>query len=225
MSVGFFNPTDPLPAIDAAWVIQTVRPSVQKDRSAGPNATGDEGGYKEHNTRTSLVCTYKCYSTEGGLILPKVGLVDGDYHIDSIRVDLQADWPTLTVNAHTHSGATHAEGECRTYTPSVTIAAGWGVPLAITGAYIMSDATLGSKSASYQLAVTHLDELDLSTGEWKAGENRDGVETVEAEFLGQPSDGSLTVTAGWTTLTSETPDSNTASSTRSVSLEHHIAKD
>jgi hypothetical protein len=225
MSVEFFNPTNPLPIIDAAWVIQMVRPNVQKDRSAGPNADGDEAAAKEHNTRTSINCVYKCYATAGSLSLPKVGVVSGEYHIDSIRVDMGADWPTLTVTAHKHSGSTHAEASCRTYTSSVTIAAGWGVPLQITGAYVMSDAALGSKSASYQLAVTHVDELDLSTGEWKAGENRDGVETADAEFLGQPSDGNLTVTAGWTTLSSETPDSNTASSTRSISLEHHIAKD
>jgi hypothetical protein len=206
-------------------LIQTVRPSAQKDRSAGPKADGDEGGYKEHNNRTALTCTYKCYAVAGDLALPKVGLVTGDYHIDSVRVDLSADWPTLTVTAHKHGTASHAEGGCRLYTPSVTIAAGWGVPLQIGGAYIMSDASLGSKSASYQLAVTHVDELDISTGEWKAGENRDGVETVEAEFLGQPSDENLTVTAGWTLGSSETPDSNTASSARSISLEHHLAKD
>ncbi|MDD2348223.1 MAG: hypothetical protein PHS50_08170, partial [Kiritimatiellae bacterium] len=64
-----------------------------------------------------------------------------------------------------------------------------------------------------------------SAGNWLAGENHDGVETLDAEFTGVPASGDLTIHADWTMTSDGETSGNTAVDSRTVSLTRHIAKD
>jgi hypothetical protein len=156
--------------------------------------------------------------------------VTGGYHIDSVALAYSpTDWPTLTVNAHKHdNGATHAADSCRTYTSALTFTAGFGVPSSVkegtTSIFSLSAAGIGMRSLSFSLACTHVDEQG-SAGNWLAGENHDGVETLDAEFTGVPASGDLTIHADWTMTSDGETSGNTAVDSRTVSLTRHIAKD
>lgn len=235
----FFSPTDAidintllgLGETDPKWVIQTAGPSTQKDRASGLGADGDEVAKEEYNKRKSVSLTYKCFSATGNLSLPSVGTISGGYHIDSVALAYSpTDWPTLTVTAHKHDdGATHAADSCRTYTTDLVFPAQFGVPSSIsdgtaTVMFAMSVAGIGMRSLSFSLACTHVDEQG-SAGNWLAGENHDGVETLDAEFTGVPASGDLTIHADWTMTSDGETSGNTAVDSRTVSLTRHIAKD
>mgnify|MGYP001240558203 CR=1 FL=1 len=234
----FFSPTD---AIDintllglsgaARWIIQTASPSTSQDRASGLKADGDEAAYKEHNKLQNVSLAYKCFAVSGNLTIPSVGTVTGGYHIDSVALAYSpTDWPTLTVNAHKHdNGATHAADSCRTYTSALTFTAGFGVPSSVkegtTSIFSLSAAGIGMRSLSFNLACTHVDELG-SSGNWLAGENHDGVETIDAEFTGVPNDtADLTIGAGWSRMSDGQTEGNTAVNARTLSITRHIAAD
>ena len=135
------------------------------------------------------------------------------WHIDSIEItwDREQIKPKLTVNAHKHeAGTNHATGSCRTYTATVTIAAvAFGVPADLGGVALASGATVDFRSATYTLGVTHIDEPGRS-GEQLAGENHDGVETLEVEFTGDATADDCEIKTGWTNDQKTTTPSNTA---------------
>jgi hypothetical protein len=237
----FFTPLDVI-AINtlltlegaAMWIIQTAAPSSSKDRASGLKADGDEAAHVNHNARETVSLTYKCFATTGNLSLPKVGTVAGGYHIDSVALAYSpTDWPTLTVTVHKHGdGSTHADDSCRTYSTDIVFPAQFGVPALLddntpvtpVSQFAMAATGVGMRSLSFSLTCTHLDEQG-GTGNWLAGENHDGVETLDAEFAGLPDDTDMTYAATWSLVTSGASSGNTTLNSRSVSLTRHIAKD
>ena len=130
------------------------------------------------------------------------------------------------MNAHKHeTGTNHETGSCRTYTATVTIAAvAFGVPADLGGVALASGATVDFRSATYTLGVTHIYEPGRS-GEQLAGENHDGVETLEIEFTGGATADDYEIEDGWTNDQKTTTPSNTAATTTSLNLIHHLIND
>lgn len=229
----FFTPADPISintlltlTESLMWIIQTVTPSKTKARAAGLGANGDEAAYQAHNGMESLTAVYKCFATTGNLKLPDVGVIASTYHIDSVQLAYDAaGWPTLTVVMHKHSdSSTHAESSCNEYAAGITFPAQFGIPADLGADFSLDSTAVAMRSLSYNLTCTHVDELG-GAGNWHAGENRDGVETLEVEFTGVPDDADLTIAETWHTSTDETGTENTAVNSRKLSLTRHLARE
>jgi len=236
-SVTFFTNTDPISINtlltlvgDMQWIIQNPSPNKKSDRASGLGADGDEVAWKAHNASEQITITYKCFAASGTLTLPKVGTVASTYHIDSVKLDYDAaGWPTLTVTVHKHLDAsgTHAEDSCRTYATAILFPAQYGIPVSLSDAtptvqLALLSTAVGFKSLSFALTCTHVDETG-GTGNWLAGDNHDGVETLDAEFTGIPEDADLTIGDGWHNGGDGAPTTNTGASSRKLSLTRHIA--
>jgi hypothetical protein len=240
--IKFFEPVDLLALntlLDlegtAQWLIQSNSRTASRDLAKGLNGKGDVGASKEHNKRESRTFVYECQAETGELTLPLVGTVTlGGWHIDSVKLDYApSGWPKLTVQAHRHTGATnHTAGSCRTYSCTLSLPAQFGVPTEITDLtdpgpvtiFSLDTAAVAMRSLSYGLSVTHLDETG-GTGDWQAGENRAGLETLDAQFLGTVDADDLTVGAGWHQPADGDEDSNQAAGTASLSLQHDVQMD
>lgn len=225
-TVGFFNPSEQL-GLDASWELQSEAPSSTSQRASGLGSDGDEAASKLYDPKTAITCKFKCFSASGDLTVPPAGTVTaGGFHIDSWTVTYSpTDWPSISVTAHKHTGTTgtHGVGDCRTYTPSVDLPAGWGISRTVAGwALAEGDTAIGIASAEYSISVTHQDELG-EAGEWLAGENRDGAETFKLGLTGAGA--TVTAPAGWDKLEDGTAKSNQAADTQSLSWEHHVAFD
>lgn len=239
-NVTFFNPTD---LIDIntnlsltgslQWILQTVAPSTTQDRASGLGATGDEAAYKDHNSKTQATLTYMCFGTSGNLMLPTVGSVLEGYHVDSVALAYNpTGWPTLTVTVHQHTTTSHVDAACNEYSTGIVFPAQFGVPASISDntsptpgvMFANGAASIGMRSLSFNLTCTHLDETG-SEGDWLAGENHDGVETLDAEFTGHVDNADLTIAATWSKATDGYSEGNTAVNSRSISLVRHIARD
>ena len=240
----FFTPTDVLDlnalleiAAEAdQWEIQDNSPTQSKERASGLDRYGDEKAWKEHGAKESRTLVYECQKAAGLLLIPKAGYVTaGGYHIDSLTVEYtNVGWPKLNVVTHRHMGGTgsHVTGGCRTYTATLKLPAQFGIPSVLVdntlpdgvAQFALASAGTALRSLSYGLSVQHVDEPGAA-GEWFAGENRDGSETLGIGFLGKPEDAEITVGAEWGTPSDALKDSNTASSNRTLSLVRHIKKD
>lgn len=228
----FFTPVDPISintmlTLEGAlqWIIQTVTPSETADRASGLGADGDEAAHQAHNSIERLTVVYKCFATIGNLALPDVGSIAGTYHIDSVQLAYDpVGWPTLTVAMHKHTdSSTHATSSCNEYAAGITFPAQFGIPADLGDDFSLNSAAAAMRSLSYTLTCTHVDELG-GTGDWHAGDNHDGVESLEAEFTGVPDDADLTIAATWHTSTDETGTGNTSVNSRKLSLTRHIAR-
>ena len=80
------------------------------------------------------------------------------------------------------------------------------------------------RSATYKLEETHIDEPGRN-GEQLAGENHDGVETLEVEYTGDATADDYEIETGWTNDQKTTTPSNTAATTTSLNLIHHLIND
>lgn len=241
-ATGFFNPTDPLTINtlltltgSLTWLIQSNTPSKKADRAAGLKANGDESAWKAHNASETRTLVYECHALTGTLKVPVVGTVTAStvWHIDSAKVDYKpAGWPTLTVQVHKHTGATsHTAASCNTYAAGIALPAMFGIPALLNDTatptagvdFELDNAVIGLKSLSYGLSCTHQDETG-STGDWLAGQNRDGVETLDVAFTGIPDDTDLTLALTWHNATDGQSATNTAVDGRSLSLVRHLAR-
>ena len=227
-TVEFFNPTCPI-AVGSDWDFQTCGPKQTAENYVNElGAHGDELRHATHGKRTTWSWTFVNNLDSGNISIPKGGLVSAGWHIDSIEItwDREQIKPKMTVNAHKHeAGTNHATSSCRTYTATVTIAAvAFGVPADLGGVALASGAAVDFRSATYKLEVTHIDEAGRS-GEQLAGENHDGVETLEVEFTGDATADDYEIEDGWTNDQKTTTPSNTAATTTSLNLIHHIAND
>ena len=229
----FFTPADPISintllTLEGAlqWIVQTVTPSETADRASGLGADGDEAAHESHNTVERLTATYKCFGTTGSLSLPTVGAVAATYHIDNVQLAYDpVGWPTLTVAMHKHAdSATHTEDSCNEYAAGIAFPAQFGIPSTLGTDFASGSALVAMRSLSYALSCTHVDELG-ATGDWHAGDNHDGVETLDAEFTGDPDDADLTIASTWHTSTDETGTGNTTVNSRKLSLTRHIARE
>lgn len=242
--VKFFTPIDPL-AINtllsltgaAQWIIQTGAPNKSKDRAVGLAANGDENAWKAHNLKNTDTLVYECHALSGSLALPIVGTVTATtlWHIDSVKVDYNSTgWPKMTVVVHKHGTgtATHAAASCNKFTPAIVLPACFGVPAELVDKtpetpvtmFELTVASIGMKSLSYGLSCTHVDETGPA-GDWLAGENRDGAETLDVEMTGSPTDAEITVDASFHDATDGGANGNTSSDNRKLSLIRHIARD
>lgn len=236
--IEYFNATSPFGNFTGWAVTNGANPTTTKQRAQALGADGDELRHKGYDKRQTLSATYTSTlipgSTATYLTLPSVGTVVNGAHIDSISVAYsQTGFPTLTVSGHKHlDGNAHVAGGCRTYAASVQLpAVEFGVPSVIpnvgTGAgnaFALDDeAEIGMRSLTYTLGLQHVDDLD-GQGEHLAGDNYDGVETLAIELTGTGTLGTdFEIGDDWfDDSIGETP-SNTAATTTSLSLSHHVA--
>lgn len=241
--IKFFDPTDPININtlleltedeDPKWELQTAAPEATSDRSQGLARNGDEAAWRAYNSRATNTATYKCYAATGMLKVPRTGVVASGWHIDTAKVDWDpVGWPTLTVTMHKHTGATnHAENSCNTFASSIALPAGMCIPETLTDGAVsepviffdLGTSAVGLRSMSYTLACTHVDETGRD-GDWLAGENRDGSETLEIEFTGQPDDADLTIHSSFHKGGDGKPEGNTQANTRRLSLVRHIPRE
>lgn len=167
-------------------------------------------------------------------------------HIDNLSVRYgNNSIPTLSVGGHSHLDGTVASGTtdyghdaCREYAVSVELAAmEIGCPDKLvnvgetfdeddptTFAFALAaDAAVDIRSMSYSAQVNHVDE-PTRTGGHLRGDNYDGTETVTVEFTGLAVLGSdFLVGTGWTLDNKGRSRSNTAFSSTSITLTHHVA--
>ncbi len=234
--VKFFSPDATAFGTLADWELQSgANPSVSRQRAQALKADGDELAAVQYGARIALSANYVAKTTTGTtLSVPKAGTVSGGAHVDSVSVSYsQTGFPTLSVEGHRHAtvaGVAASHETCRTYSPSIVLPPRTiGVPSSIKGldgkpVFTKPD-DVGMRSLNYRLAVTHVDEDD-GDGNHLAAENRDGVETLEIEFTGEVDVSELAIADGWMLPeSSSVSQSNTAATTTSVTLVHHVAMD
>lgn len=229
-TVSFFAPSTTLENVVSGGTLQSFNPSKSWERAQGLDKDGDEAASKTHGARSAGAAVFKFFAASGSISLPAPGTVTTDgWHIDSFSLRLSnADWPELTLQVHKHEGTrgSHNVGSCRTYTPTLTVTAGFGIvmnsgAIAGTGFTLSPADTIGVTSLEYGMSVTHLDE-NGSDGDWLAGENRDGVETLTIQTVGK---GAVTAPSGWDQTSDNKTDSNQAADTESWEFVHHVQKD
>lgn len=230
-TVSFFNPSTSLENVFPGGTLQTFNPSDSWERAQGLNKDGDEIASKTHGGRSSGPAVFKFFAATGSITLPAPGTVTTDgWHIDSFSCRLtNSDWPEVTLQVHKHLGSrgSHNPGSCRTYSPSLSgISAGFGIAMdngniAGTGFTLSPADTIGVTSLEYSMAVTHQDE-NGSDGDWLAGENRDGAETISIQTVGK---GAVTAPTGWDKTSDNKTDSNQAADTETWEFVHHVTKD
>ena len=227
-TVEFFNPTCPI-TVGTDWDFQTCGPKQTATNYANElGQHGDELRHATHGKKTSWSWTFVNNKSSDAITIPKAGLVSAGWHVDSIQISWGRDQikPKMTVNAHMHEdGTNHAENSCRTYTATVAIdAVAFGVPADLGAVALATGAAVDFRSATYTLQVNHIDEPGRD-GTQLAGENHDGTETFSVEFTGDAMADDYAIAAGWTNDQKTTTPSNTAATTTSLNLIHHIAND
>ena len=229
-TVSFFNPSTTLESVFQGGTLQSFNPTKTWERAQGLKKDGDEAASKTHGAREAGSAVFKFFATTGTITLPAPGTVTTDgWHIDSFVCRLSnSDWPEVTLQVHKHAGSrgSHLQGSCRTYTPSLSITAGFGIAMdggdiAGTGFTLSPADTIGVTAVEYSMGVTHQDE-NGSDGDWLAGENRDGAETLSITTVGK---GEVTEPSGWDRTNNGQTDSNTAADTETWEFVHHVQKD
>lgn len=241
-TVSFFAPADPLLINtllsltgDAMWIHQTNAPAKSSDRAQGLKANGDEAAWRAHNVKGSGSVVYKCFLATGALTIPAAGIVTNTNHVDSVKLGYDpVGWPTLTVAYHKHLGAaTHlATGGavCNSFATTLAFPAGFGIPSSLVDLtpvtpvvqFEIASAAVGMKALEYTLSCTHVDES--ANGDWLAGDNRDGVEQIDAETTGVPDDGDVDVDATWHNANDGQSEGNTSANSRKLSYSRHVAR-
>lgn len=232
--VTFFAPECPAAIITLmgnTWEFQNQNAEQRsKDYINELGRSGDEIIKALVNGKTATGWQFVCTATTSTSILPsglKAGSVVGGYHIDSIEVgwDRGQVKPKITIVAHAHDGVDGGHNACRTYTPSVSFAAvAFGIPSDLGAVALSSEAEVDFRSATYRLAVSHIDETGRSGNQLK-GDNHDGVETMNVEFTGDADADDYEIEDGWSAPHSGRTPSNTGVTTSSLELVHHISAD
>ena len=249
MAVEFFAPEDGL-SLGGVWEIQNHNTSQSANRAAALGANGDElpSTVVKYGGQKSVTFNYVCKAASGNVALPKLGAIAstyGGFHIDSYTATYnQQGALTLAVTAHKHGNGGTAHGATRTYSPTVVLPARvLGIPSKIEDAdentlfELLATSGMGMRSLSYTFTVNHVDEDD-GDGEHLAGDDYDATETLAGEITGNATEtthftvaGATTGTggavedAGWINTSGSTNVQNTAATTTSFSLEHHVAHD
>lgn len=230
-AVPFFNPTDVLGLyVDAngnRWIQQENGIVETLQRAQGLKANGDEAAHKTHGGAAAGPVVYECHDETGNLALPKVGEVKGGYHIDQVQLAYQpTGWPRLTIPVHQHDSNAHEDGTLNEFSATPVFPAQFGIPRSISNAaaavvVAIGDADAGMRAMTYTLGCTHVDEDE--NGDHLAGENRDGIETMQVETTKDPD--TVTIHGEWDKLSDGSPKSNTAAETAQIQIEHHVARD
>jgi len=237
----FFSPVDVLDINtllnltgNDAWECQSSSPTTSRDRASALGHDGDERAFREFNPLESLNLAYKCYTVQGFLTLPAVGKVHNGYHIDRWLLSFTpTDFPVMTVTAHKHQGTTgsHAVDSCRTYSIDLKLPAQFCIPTQIAfavgsdKAFELKNAAIGMRSLTVELSCSHIDEQG-GCGDWLAGENHDGVETINVEFTGVPEDSTdVAFDPSFSRSSDSRTEGNTQVNTRSLTLVKHLKFD
>lgn len=226
-AITFFNPSDLSGLLDTSWEVQGDSHTPSSDRASSLKSTGDEAVSKLYNAKIAYSVDAECHAETGDLVLPAPGTVSATgFHLDGFTLAPQpTGWPKITLNIHKHNaGSSHVAASCRIYTPTLTIAAGYGINRAGLGfALGVGDTAIGIQSVSYSVEVTH-EDVPGDEGDWLAGENRDGVEKFSLTTTGK----GATITAptdathAWDKLSQPAPRSNTSADSETFEYEHHI---
>jgi len=221
LAIPFFNPADVLSLSGDDWVQQENNITETAQRAQGLDADGNEAANKRHGVTEAGTVVYECHLETGDLTLPKVGIVVGGYHLDNFVVAYNpTGWPRLTASVHNHGANAHA-ADLRTFTPTLTLPAQFGVPRTLgEESFALTAADCGVAGMSYSCGCTHVDEDE--NGDHIAGQNRDGDERLTWEFTGVPT---VTPKADWDEMSDGNVKSNTAAEKSSMSWEHHITHD
>lgn len=228
-NVKFFDPADLLAF--TGWVRQTPQKNTTKSRASALGADGDEIASQDHGDQTQITVPFVSTGTDGNLTLPQVGAIQNGYHIDGFTLTyVQAGFPTLSVNAHKHGSSAH--DTCRTYTPTLTCPAQFGIPdldTTAAGSFcgFLVDKVVGMRSLTYSMQVNHVDE-NKGDGSHLAGDNSDATETVGFETTGIATITAPAAGTGgrpWTCDSAGENTSNVAASTASASFTRHVAHD
>lgn len=238
--VTFFAPDCPAAitaAVGGGWTFQNQNAEQRsKDYINELGKGGDEILKALVNGKTATGWQFVSTAASGNVIAAPAagqthpfapGTVIGGYHIDSIEIswDRGQVKPKLTIVAHAHDGVTNGHNACRTYSPSVTIAAvAFGLPADLGAVALSAEAEVDFRSATYRLSVSHVDETGRSGGQLK-GDNHDGVESLNVEFTGDADPDDYEIEAGWSAPNSGRTPSNTGVTTSSLELVHHVAAD
>lgn len=220
----FFNPTSPLGTLPG-WEIQTENPANQWQRAQALKANGDELNKRLYDGKTSVTAEY--VASADNAALPKVGAVLGGYHVDQIQVRFtNNDFVRMTVTGHKHLGTgvtSHAANSCRTYTGTLTaITSAFGCPAVPVGFDEDTFPTgAGVRSATYTVTCQHVDEPGR-LGDFLAGNNHDGIETMEIELCEA---GTVTADSGWDLMTIGPSRGMDAAQSLTASVEHHLQCD
>ena len=229
--VNFFMPECPagiIAALGESWEFQNqnaVQRSLDYINELGRR--GDEIMNALVNGKTSTGWQFLSTASSGNLTLPKIGQVVGGYHIDSAEVswDRGAAKPKLTIVGHAHDGVKDGHNTCRTYSPTVEIAAcAFGIPADLGAIKLTNTAEVDFRSAKYSLSCSHIDETGRGGNHLK-GDNHDGVESFTAEFTGEPEASDYEIANGWAKPSQSTTHSNTGVTTSSIELVQHIKAD
>lgn len=216
LNVKFFNPDELITL--SGWMRQTSRDNTTREKASVLGPDGDEVASRlleeQHNITVPLVST----ALTGNLALPKLGQIINGYHVDGFTLTYnQGGFPQIEINAHKHGDSDH--DTCRTYTPSITAPAGFGIPSSF-GSFSIGD-TVGMRGLTYSCSVNHVDE-NKGNGDHLAGDNYDGTEQVSIETTGVTT---ITAPTGWTCDSDEINRSNVAAETHSASFSHHLTHD
>ncbi len=228
-NVKFFDPADLLTF--TGWVRQTPNKNTNTNRASALGADGDEIASQDWGPQTQITVPFVSTGTSGNLTLPVVGSVQGGWHIDSFSLTYnQAGFPTLSVTAHKHGSTAH--DTCRTYTPTLTCPAQFGIPDLGTSAGssfggFTVDKIVGMRSLTYSMQVNHVDE-NKGDGSHLAGDNYDATESVAFETTGIATITAPAAGTGqrpWTCESAGENTSNVAASTASATFTRHVAHD
>lgn len=232
-TVQFFAPACDI-TVDSHWKFQDGgAKETTRERASELGADGDEVAHATHGARSTTSFIFIHDGDGDALVFPNPGTVSGGWHIDDFSVVWSRDAiaPKMTVNCHKHeSGTNHSSGSCRTYTPSLVAIAPqtFGCPSAFSGGTGKNGFTLAQgavvdlRDATYTVKCSHVDEANRTGGEL-AGNNYDGVETLEVNLTGEATSDDWT--SDWDRVSDGVTPSNTGATATKLSFEHHLAHD
>lgn len=217
----FFNPESPFGTL-TGWEPQRENPTNQRQRAQSLKKNGDELNKRLYDGKQVVSGEY--VASADNAAIPKVGIVLNGYHVDSLQVKfINNDFVKMTVNGHKHTGTgvtSHATGSCRTYTGSLTaLTSMFGIPATLPGLVLPTGT--GIRSATYTLQCNHIDEPNR-VGDFLAGNNHDGSETMEVELC---ESGNVTADTGWDLMTDGHSRGMDSAETLTATVEHHIQCD
>lgn len=203
--INFFNPVDVFALLASGWNVQTDKYTNADsfEEAVGLKADGNFSANDIFNNIKEGPVTYKAFAATGNLTLPVVGTVSaGGVLLKQFGVEYAVkDYPTLTAAAHKSvTGAAH--GTYRTYTPTVVLPAGRGIPRALvdnstpTAGDVfklgVDDAGIGMLKMSYSL---NAEFISPDTAEFTAGEFANAYEEITVGMSGVPA--AITIGTGW----------------------------
>lgn len=221
----------------ADWELQTgSNPTLSRQRSQTLKENGDELQSVQYGAQIAHTENFKAKRVTGAAYtIPLAGEIKEGAHVDSVEVSYtQTEAPTMNVSSHRHAtveGVAQAHDLCRVYENTVQLPArAIGVPSVLkfkasggTEKNVFTlPAGIGMRSIGYTLAATHVDEAD-GDGNHLAGQNHDGVETLNIEFTGKVVIDELAIDAEWKLPDNDADgQSNTGATTKSITLTKHV---